>query len=158
VKEKDVVDKKLDEPEHRDPDPDVDVRGVVRAAVALAVGLVAVLGAAAWFTGWLREDVSSGGQTPAPMATLLPHVPPEPRLQPDERAQLRVLRAYEKEQLDSYGWVKKSSGIVHIPIERAMALTVERGLPTRDGGVSDDGPEVAMPTESSLDRRSGGEP
>ena len=27
----------------------------------------------------------------------------------------------------------KANGVVHIPIERAMEITVERGLPVRDG-------------------------
>ena len=30
--------------------------------------------------------------------------------------------------LDSYGWVDKDAGVVRIPIEEAMKLTVERGL------------------------------
>ncbi len=36
--------------------------------------------------------------------------------------------------LTSYGWLDKGNGVVHIPIERAMALTLERGLPARAGG------------------------
>ena len=31
--------------------------------------------------------------------------------------------------LDSYGWVDKDAGVVRIPIDDAMRLTVERGLP-----------------------------
>ena len=37
----------------------------------------------------------------------------------------------EEERLHSYGYVNKEAGIVHIPIEDAMRLTLERGLPTR---------------------------
>ena len=33
--------------------------------------------------------------------------------------------------LDSYGWVDKNAGIVRIPIDEAMKLTLQRGLPTR---------------------------
>ena len=29
--------------------------------------------------------------------------------------------------LDSYGWVDKNAGTVHIPIDDAMRLTLERG-------------------------------
>ena len=35
--------------------------------------------------------------------------------------------------LNGYGWVDKANGVVHIPIERAMQLTLERGLPVREG-------------------------
>ena len=35
--------------------------------------------------------------------------------------------------LDSYGWVDKNAGVVRIPIDEAMKLTLERGLPARPG-------------------------
>ncbi len=35
----------------------------------------------------------------------------------------------EENILHSYGWVNQSSGIVRIPIDKAMQLIVERGLP-----------------------------
>ncbi len=36
--------------------------------------------------------------------------------------------SYEQHDLvDSYGWVDRSSGIVHIPVERAMTLLIARG-------------------------------
>jgi hypothetical protein len=57
--------------------------------------------------------------------------PPEPRLQTDPRQDLADLRAREDEQLTSYGWVDKNAGVVRIPIEEAMKLTLERGLPAR---------------------------
>jgi hypothetical protein len=36
------------------------------------------------------------------------------------------VRAQEEAWLESYGWVDKPSGVVRIPIERAMELMVER--------------------------------
>ncbi len=57
--------------------------------------------------------------------------PPEPRLQIDPRQDLADLRAKEDQQLSSYGWVDRNAGIVRIPIEAAMKLTLERGLPAR---------------------------
>jgi hypothetical protein len=56
---------------------------------------------------------------------------PEPRLETDERGEINDFRRQENEQLNSYGWLDKSAGIVHIPIERAMQLVAERGLPVR---------------------------
>ena len=37
----------------------------------------------------------------------------------------------EDNELYSYGWVDEKAGTVHIPIDRAMELLVERGLPVR---------------------------
>ena len=46
---------------------------------------------------------------------------------------LRDLRAHEQTELTTYGWVDQKSGVVHIPIDRAMDLLVERGLAVRPG-------------------------
>ena len=55
---------------------------------------------------------------------------PEPRLETDERSEINDFRYYEEETLNSYGWVDQNAGIVHIPIDRAMQLIAQRGLPT----------------------------
>ena len=67
-----------------------------------------------------------------PLATTESHrVPPEPRLQTNPRQDLADLRAKEDEQLGSYGWVDRNAGVVRIPIDAAIKLTLERGLPSR---------------------------
>lgn len=55
---------------------------------------------------------------------------PEPRLEDDERTELNGFRLHEDQQLDSYGWVDQNAGVVHIPIDQAMKLIAQRGLPT----------------------------
>jgi hypothetical protein len=55
----------------------------------------------------------------------------EPRLEDDERGQLNNVTTPQDQRLASYGWVDEKAGIVHIPIERAIQLTAQRGLPTR---------------------------
>jgi hypothetical protein len=44
---------------------------------------------------------------------------------------LAELRAAEEEILGSYSWAEKEKNVVRIPIERAMELIAERGLPAR---------------------------
>ena len=56
---------------------------------------------------------------------------PNPKLEEDERGQLNDILMNEQKQLYSYGWVDEKSGIVHIPIDRAMDLIAQRGLPVR---------------------------
>ncbi len=48
-------------------------------------------------------------------------------------AQWQRLKAEQIEQLSTYGWANQEAGVVHIPIEEAMRLQVERGLPARQG-------------------------
>jgi|SRR5580658_5628282 hypothetical protein len=59
---------------------------------------------------------------------------PSPKLEEDERGQLNGIRLSEEQTLYSYGWVDEKAGAVHIPIERAMDLIVQRGLPVRAQG------------------------
>jgi len=57
---------------------------------------------------------------------------PRPNLQlDDDRAEMTALRAGQEAELNSYGWVDRSNGIVRIPIDRAMDLILQRGLPAR---------------------------
>ena len=64
------------------------------------------------------------------------HTFPNPRLEEDERGQLNQLRLTEEQTLNSYGWVDQAAGTVHIPIERAMDLIAQRGLPVRPEGAA----------------------
>ena len=44
---------------------------------------------------------------------------------------LKQLRATEDAILTTYGWVDRKGGIVRIPIDRAIDLLAQRGLPTK---------------------------
>lgn len=55
--------------------------------------------------------------------------PPEPRLQTDPEADLAAYVRKEQRLLDSYGWVDRRRGIVHIPIEVAMERLARTGIP-----------------------------
>lgn len=65
---------------------------------------------------------------------------PSPKLEEDERGQLNGILINEENTLYTYGWVDEKARTVHIPIERAMDLLVQRGLPVRpqnaDSGAS----------------------
>ena len=55
---------------------------------------------------------------------------PTPRVQTDDGNQdVADLHAREDLLLDNYSWVDPSKGTVRIPIERAMELIAQRGLP-----------------------------
>jgi hypothetical protein len=61
---------------------------------------------------------------------------PSPRLEEDERGQLNSILTNEDNILYSYGWVDEKAGVVRIPIDRAMDLLVQRGLPVRPQGLA----------------------
>jgi len=56
---------------------------------------------------------------------------PSPQLEIDERNQLDKIRQHEAQTLNTYDWIDQKAGTVRIPIERAMDLIVQRGLPVR---------------------------
>ncbi len=56
---------------------------------------------------------------------------PNPKLEENERSQLNGILLQEENTLYSYGWIDEKAGTVRIPIERAMDLIAERGLPVR---------------------------
>jgi hypothetical protein len=111
---------------------DVNIRGIFGFAVGLtAVCLFVALVVWVLFKYFAtREATRVAPQYPL-AATQEQREPPEPRLQINPREDLQDLRAQEDQILSRYGWVDKNAGVVRIPIEEAMKLTVQRGLPSR---------------------------
>ena len=108
----------------------------IRAIFGFAAGLL-LTGVFIYFFVWLlflffasREAARVAPQFPL-AATEQNRLPPEPRLQTNPREDLRELRAGEDDTLSTYGWVDRNAGVVRIPIDEAMKLVVERGLPAR---------------------------
>mgnify|MGYP003497489033 CR=1 FL=1 len=48
---------------------------------------------------------------------------------PVERRRAIVLRAAEEKLLKGYGWVDPDKGIVRIPVDRALEIVAQKGLP-----------------------------
>jgi hypothetical protein len=108
----------------------------IRAILGFGAGLI-VLAIAIHLMVWLLFQYFNGREA-ARFPPVYPlaigeagRQPPEPRLQTNPRDDLRALRAHEDELLNNYSWVDKPAGIVRIPIEEAMRITAQRGLPAR---------------------------
>ena len=119
---------------HHEPS-DIDFRAIL----GIGAGLVAaalVIYALVWLLFLYLSNREAHDALPEfPLAASQERrLPPEPRLQTDPREDLRVLRQSEDQILQSYGWIDKNAGVVRIPIDEAMKLTVERRLPSRSEG------------------------
>ncbi|NJM06850.1 hypothetical protein HC891_12680 [Candidatus Gracilibacteria bacterium] len=57
-------------------------------------------------------------------------VPPPPILQPVPDVEEDIVIAEQTERLENAGWVNRRNNTVHMPIEHAMELLVERGVNT----------------------------
>jgi hypothetical protein len=73
---------------------------------------------------------------------------PNPKLEEDERGQLNGILLTEDQTLESYGWIDEKSGTVHIPIDLAMDLLVQRGLPVRGQGAANPA-DAATPSDKN---------
>jgi hypothetical protein len=91
------------------------------SAVIVHVGLAAMY--------WLlvRESTERVDTQRYPLA-VNGRLPAEPRLQQFPRNELYEFRMKEEAELHTYGWVDKNAGTVHIPIEDAMRLMLQRGV------------------------------
>jgi hypothetical protein len=100
------------------------VVGFVSVAVVIHVGLGFVMNE---FSRLNRQEKS---RRPAILREGRDQFPP-PNLQVNPAADMARFRREEQERLNTYGWSDRRNRIAHIPIERAMRLVVEEGLPTR---------------------------
>lgn len=78
---------------------------------------------------------------------------PAPQLETDERTQLNEVILREEDTLSTYDYVDKNAGTVRIPIDRAMDLLAQRGLPVlpQTGGAATQ--TTKSPTEQKKETR-----
>jgi hypothetical protein len=125
------------------PGEDVDLRHIVRFGVGLTVVVAVVAGLLYVMMRHLAHQYAAAdpkGPTPPGQARAVEKEYNDDNLSvPDGPVQLQrrpfddidALREREEKLLSSYGWVDQKGDVVRLPIELAMRLTVQRGLPTR---------------------------
>jgi hypothetical protein len=107
----------------------------VRAILGFGLGLLAVavvIHVLVWMLfAYFSSRVADRTRQYPLAAGQATRLPPQPRLQANPRGELRDLRMAEDELLTRYSWIDRDAGIIRIPIDVAMRLTVQRGLPAR---------------------------
>ena len=133
---------------------DAHVGPMIKFALWLVVSAVIVnIGIAGMYWLLVRESTEPADRQRYPLAAT-GRLPAEPRLQQFPSSELYEFRTKEDAELHSYGWVDKNAGTVHIPIEDAMRLMLERGaLITRPVDTSKPPEPVdVFPSDSSSGR------
>ncbi|MBI2682286.1 MAG: hypothetical protein HYX26_03570 [Acidobacteriales bacterium] len=135
--------------EHGHEESDVNIKGIVTFGVALALGGFIICFALYGFylaLNWGYEKnqgpanpmTAAAGVKPEPIdktetvkdvVDRLKSTFPEPRLLANEYGDYDVFAKQQKDRLHDYRWINQSEGKVRIPIDRAMELIAERGLP-----------------------------
>jgi hypothetical protein len=77
----------------------------------------------------------------------IPHYP-APAPQNNPQVDLQAYRSRAEQDLNTYGWIDQTHGIVKIPVERAMERLAAGGVPVRLG-VQDGPSELDMQTQKA---------
>jgi hypothetical protein len=108
---------------------DANIRNLIIFAVGLSLLVIAgLLVSGAVFHYFVSHQGLGPPASPFENVRMLP---PEPRLQVSAPKDLKQYQAAQGEILNSYGWVDQKAGIVRIPIDRAMDILLQKGLPVR---------------------------
>ncbi|MEZ5319201.1 MAG: hypothetical protein R2752_17505 [Vicinamibacterales bacterium] len=110
---------------------DVSFSGIGWFVVILTATTLFCMALVAGMFSIMEHRVASTDPAASPVARPVGTPPPAPNLLTDEPGNLKAFREREDEILTTYGWVDRNAGTVRIPVERAKALLLERGLPTR---------------------------
>lgn len=121
---------------HDEPfDREISLRGILGSGIVLVVVTVV----SALLMWWMLRAFGAADERKDPPASPIPAArqqppPPEPRLQINDKEDMRGLRAREDAILNEPAWVDQGQGRARIPIGVAMEAIVARGLAPVGGG------------------------
>ena len=125
-----------DHPVHTNPDvgfekEDVNATSLIKFLLWLVAATIAIV-FLLWRLYFVFVAQEAARQPPPPIMkpTAAQMAPLPPLLQEHPNGDLAAFRAQEDALLQSYGWVDKELGRVHIPIDEAMRIVAAQGLPS----------------------------
>ncbi len=109
---------------------DAHVKPIAIAGIALFVLIFGALFVARGVFHILEKKREHSKQIVSPFMSER-RLPEGPRLQVDPEKELAVFLAKEDSLVNSYGWIVKEAGVVHIPVDEAMKRMLKNGFPVR---------------------------
>ena len=125
---------------------DVNAWAISRFAISLV--LLCIFAVALLFGLFRYFESTYGGPMPTIALDDARSLPPAPTLERTPVLNLERFRAAEDQVLNSYSWIDRQRGIVHVPINVAIDLLAKQGLPSRQQAPAVD--KADTPTESGL--------
>jgi hypothetical protein len=127
-----VAEMQRERPEHGRDDfeeSDLSVWKVFLVGLGVLIGSLLALIISSLWGSYLQYHRVQSSPPPLPIEAHGNPLPPEPRLQPHPREDLKALRAREAWELNTYRWIDPSKGEIAIPIDRATEILAQRGIP-----------------------------
>jgi hypothetical protein len=121
-----------DRPQHEPAefDSEIHVKGIFGAIAGLALLVALSFAAMITFSKVLKSQSIARDPAPLPVAEAnQPRPRPRAALQADPTADMVKFAKEEEAALTSYAWVDRVGGVVQIPVQRALEIVAERGLP-----------------------------
>lgn len=139
----------LDRPGVHHETSDINIWAVGKFAIVLAFLCVLSMGLLFGLFKYF-QSITGGPMPKSELNVDARRLPPEPRLQQAPVTDLKEMRAAEDKILNSYGWIDQQHGIVRVPIDRAIDMLAQRGLPSRPENGPQSVSTATVPHESGL--------
>jgi hypothetical protein len=126
--------------------------GLITVFVVVFALIIAVSMPLLW---WLIQHWETKAETTDPDLPRLANMraePPRPRLQAAPARDYGEFRDEQLSRLNGAGWVDREQGAVHIPIERAIELVLQEGLPQAKRSEQDGAPRTDRGSSDSSQR------
>jgi len=111
---------------------DIHVRSILFFSVALVVLIASSLGGLALVMKFYTSEERVLGQSRPTLYQDETGQFPEPRLQRNTTYDMTKFRDDEDRGISAYSWVDPKASIARIPIDRALDIVAQRGLPPKD--------------------------
>ena len=121
-------------PQHepREFDSEIHVKGIFVSIGGLALLVALSFVGMFAFTKYLKDQSIARDPAPLPVAEAnQPRPRPRAALQADPTADMVKFAKEEEAAVTSWAWVDQAAGVVQIPVDRAIEIVAERGLPVQ---------------------------
>lgn len=126
---------------------DVNIKGLFQFALWMAVVLVVTLvGMRLTFDSYKKAQPLGAPSSPIVTPRMIPS---GPLLQVRPHQELQDYCRAQQQEVNTYAWINQPSGVVRIPIDRAIELILAKGLPARqaaDAAAAGTSTPVTTPT------------
>jgi hypothetical protein len=109
---------------------DLSARGISLFGLGLALLVIVALLVCYGLLVLLRDSQARRAEPPSALSPSRER-PVGPQLEVQPGQAMKEVRRQEEKHLKSYGWIDREKGLAHIPIERAMDILADKGLPAR---------------------------